>query len=259
MGRKLAFAIALLLAGCAPKAPAPVAPPGEAVAEPEADGGRRDIEERSDLIAFSYSWPGAAEALPGLRRRLEQQMALDRTDATGHALSDRDGRRQNDIPFNPHDFSKSWAVLGEAPRLLSLAAQIYTFQGGAHGNTAYDDLLWDRMADASVSRAKVLPPALLVAVTGRYCAALDRAREQKRGEPVTDRGSIFNDCPSIDEQVVAPADSDGNGRFDMLAVILAPYTAGPYVEGSYELELPIDAATLEAIPEAWRGEFEIKG
>lgn len=223
------------------------------------DEGGRVIEENSDLLAFRYAWPAIAEAAPGLRKRLEQQMAVDRTEATGYALNDSNERKKEDFPFNPHNFAKSWGVLGETPRLLSLAAEIYTFQGGAHGNTVYDGLLWDRMADAPVDRAKLLPPALLVAVTSRYCSALDRAREQKRGEPVADRGSIFNDCPSIDEQVIAPTDSDDNGRFDTLTVILAPYTAGPYVEGSYELELPVDATTLAAIPAAWRAEFEVKG
>ena len=48
--------------------------------------------------------------------------------------------------------------------------------------------------------------------------------------------------------MLAPADSNHNGRFERLDVLIAPYLAGAYVEGSYEVELRLDAGDVAAVP-----------
>lgn len=243
----------LLLAGCAAQQAS--SPPIGASA-PAAD---RKIEESNGTLSFSYAWPAAAERLSQLRARLERELAKDRAEAAKMAADDRKARRSGDIPFNPHDFAKSWSAPGDTPALLSLVAEIYAFTGGAHGNTGYHALLWDKQADREVTRGEVVPAALLASLTASYCAELDRLREQKRGEPMpADKSGMFDQCPSIADQTIFPADANGNARFDTIMIVLGPYEAGPYVEGSYEVELPVDAATLAAIPTAWRDNFEIR-
>ncbi len=137
--------------------------------------------------------------------------------------------------------------------------EIYTFTGGAHGNTGYQTLVWDKPRDKEIGRALLLPPRLLDGLTPHYCDMLDQARAEKRGEPVPkDRQGMFNECPALADQALTPLDSDDNDRFDSIGVLIGPYEAGPYAEGSYELELPLDATALAAIPEAYRGQFEVK-
>lgn len=258
------FAAALLLTGCSAEqspsqSPQPTA---SSVAEPSPTPSvtpvaARKVEESGDAIDFGYAWPAEAEALPMLRDRLESQLAKDRAEATRMAADDRRGRQADDIPFHSHNFEKNWAITGESEGLLAMVAETYTFTGGAHGNTGYDALLWDKKADREVARDAIFPGAFLTGLTERYCDALDRAREEKRGEPVPeDRDGMFNECPPLANQALAPIDRDDDGRFEAIAILLAPYEAGPYAEGSYELQLPVDAATLAAIPEPYRDAFE---
>jgi hypothetical protein len=233
-----------------PSAAAVTSPP------PTPAGEDKSFKIENDLIEFAYAWPAAADAQPSLRARLERQLNADRAETLASAREDRSARKEIDAPYFPHALQKTWSVAGSSQRLLSLAAEVYVFTGGAHGMTNHGSLLWDKQSDSEVSRAVVLAPALLEALTERYCAALDEAREEKRGEPVPkNREGMFNECPVLADQTLVPTDTNGDGLFDQLKVLIGPYEAGPYAEGSYEIPLPLDAMALALIPEPWRGAF----
>jgi hypothetical protein len=214
------------------------------------------VEERDEQLAFSYSWPAAVEAEPTLRARLAREMAAARAEARRTAEEDRVARG-GDFPFNPHDFEKAWRIAGGTERLLSLAASTHSYTGGAHGNVAFDALLWDREEDRPVEPAALLGAEAIATLTPRYCAALDAERAERRGEPVSrDPEDPFSACPPLAEQVLAPADSDGNGRFDTLEVLIPPYVAGPWVEGPYPIDVPLAAGDLAGLDGTLRESFE---
>ena len=48
--------------------------------------------------------------------------------------------------------------------------------------------------------------------------------------------------------------ADGQA-LDAIRILIAPYNAGPYAEGSYVIDLPIDTATLATVKPAWKGAF----
>jgi len=56
------------------------------------------------------------------------------------------------------------------------------------------------------------------------------------------------------EQVLVPTSKDGK-QIDGLTVVVGPYSAGPYAEGSYEVALPVDAAMRDAIKPDYREAF----
>jgi hypothetical protein len=56
--------------------------------------------------------------------------------------------------------------------------------------------------------------------------------------------------------VIAPADDDGNGRFEML---LPPAVAGPCVEGDYVVDIPFAPEDLTRVPDGYRPAFEAAG
>jgi hypothetical protein len=213
--------------------------------------------QESELLEFSYSWPAAVEAEPSLRETLRAEMNAEQRRARQIAEQWRAETRFNGGDFQPHYFAKGWEVAGLSPQLLSLTASRETFSGGAHGNTDFSAILWDRQSRRPVPAAAMLGAAALASMSERYCAALDAERAERRGEPVTrDPQDQFSLCPPLAEQVLAPTDSDGNGRFDTLAVLIAPYVAGPYAEGAYSPQLPFRAGDLEGVPENYRSAFE---
>lgn len=226
-----------------------------AAAAPPARDVSRDLPANG--LDFHYGWPAAANALPRLRARLEADLAHDRREALGALAESRRMARADRSELIPHDYSKDWAVAGATPRLLSLTADLGAFSGGAHPNTTFETLLWDRQADRAVAVTAVLGP-LPARLRTRFCRALDTQRAEQRGEPVHhDPQDEFSLCPQFGAPVfLAPTDSDHNGRFERLNVLMAPYVAGPYTDGAYTVELTLDAGDVAAIPAAWRANFE---
>ena len=264
---RTALAAALLLAACSSESdPAPasdtatVASPAAAAAAaaPKAAAATaRKIEEKSDLLEFSYSWPAEAAAIAALNVRFEAQAAKARPEALAMAKEDRDGRGP-ELPFNGHYFQAEWETMGDSPALLSLAGEIATFTGGAHGNSVYDALLWDRAAGRAMASADLFEDkgAAFAAMGPIYCAALDKQRAEKREEtlPLSGEGWMV-ECPALAEQVIAPVDANKDGRFELLRVLIAPYGAGPYAEGSYEVNVPVTPAIRQMVKKAYQAAF----
>lgn len=214
-------------------------------------------EEETELLDFGYGWPAAADALPALRALLHADMEAERAQAMRWAEEGRAEARRNGIEYMAHHYAKGWGIAGSTPQLLSLTATEETFAGGAHGNIAFAAILWDRAADRSVPAAETLGAAGLERMRERYCAALDAERAERRGEPVRpDPEDPHTLCPPLAEQVLAPVDRDGNGRFDGLDVQLAPYVAGAYAEGAYVAELSFEDEDLAGIADGYRPAFE---
>jgi hypothetical protein len=261
------LAAALLLAACSAESDSAPAAKTAAVAVPAAaatpaapkaaPAKPRKIEEKSDLLEFSYSWPAEAAAIAPLNARFEAQAAEAQPEALATAKEDRDGRGP-DFTFHGHFFHAEWEATGDAPALLSLAGQIATFTGGAHGNSVYDALLWDRAAGRSIAAADLFErsEAAFAAISPIYCAALDQQRSEKREEPLPLSGDGWMvECPPLAEQVIAPVDANKDGRFELLRVLIAPYGAGPYAEGTYEVDVPVTPAIRKMVKKAYQAAF----
>jgi hypothetical protein len=67
---------------------------------------------------------------------------------------------------------------------------------------------------------------------------------------------MFDECPKLDEIAIIPVDKDGNGRFERLLLVASPYVAGPYSEGSYEIELAVTKDLIAAMKSDYRDGFE---
>ena len=152
--------------------------------------------------------------------------------------------RKQKRDFNRHFYSMDWTTAGETPSLLSLQSEIGSFEGGAHPNTSYDALLWDRRANraitiSSCSRGQPTSPRLRAAA---YCKRLDAERSKRRGEARSSDLPEFNQCPNI--RISPSRPSTGTGTDASTGSPSSPHRMlpGPYVEGEYEITLPGDAA-----------------
>ena len=232
---------------------------GPTAAAPSATAEPRKVEEKTDLIEFSYSWPAEAAAIPGLNKQLEEELGRDRVESQAAAKDDKTGRGESGSDFFAHSFSKEWRLAGNTPRLLSLLGEASSFTGGAHPNSDYDGVMWDRESGRLLSPTELFADGkrALAALSTRYCRKLDAARAEKRGEALPPSPDDFmTSCPPLADQTVVAADTNGNGRFDMLQLWLPPSVAGPYAEGSYQVDLEIDAATMAALKPEYRSSFE---
>ena len=197
----------------------------------------------------------AAEAQ--LSAALAREMEAAETEARATAAEDRDRLGRGGYPYRRHSYDTVWSLLGSTPLLISLSATEHRYRGGAHGSLELAALLWDRAGGRKVDAAAALGEPALARLTPRYCDALNAERSERRGEPVTpDPSDLFAACPPLTELPLAPADEDGDGRFDTLHVLIAPYIAGPWVEGPYVIEVRLETEDLADVAAAWRPAFE---
>ena len=221
-----------------------------------AAAGPHKVVRKSAALDFSYEWSADAAAIPSLDQRLYKQAKAALSDAQANALDDQQAAKQQKRPFNGHEYSMAWNTAGETPRLLSLTSNLGSFEGGAHPNSNFGSLLWDRKLNRAIGIGALFATATQFPAVTRpsYCKKLDAERAKRReGEKL---GGSFDQCPKYSELAIFPADKNGNGRFDRITFVASPYIAGPYVEGEYEITLPVTSAIIAALKPEYRASFE---
>lgn len=212
--------------------------------------------EKTPQVEFLYAYPAQAAQVPELVAKFQKALTVTRADALKMAREDEKAARQSDFPFHAHESETRWTVTADTPRFLALQSENYSYTGGAHGMTGYDALLWDR-ARSRETRLEALmtaPAAFAAVIHDRFCAALDKARAEKRGAPVKRGDDDFTQCIDPMKQVLVPTSKDGK-LIDGVTVVIGPYSAGPYAEGSYEIALPVDAAIYRTIKTEYQDAF----
>jgi hypothetical protein len=256
-------ALPMLLSACSPAgnpengavpetAPQTVAPTPDA--SPDAAAASLSRTEKSDLIDFSYTAP--ALSVPEVSVMLSQRADAAKTAALAGARQNQQAAEKGGFPYRTQVYHADWAVAADTPRLLSLVATVGTYTGGAHGMTVFEPLLWDKRARKTIDAAALFTgtDAMEAALRKPFCDALDRERAKKRGAPVARSDDPFSQCIDPAKEVIVPTAS-GAGGIDSFTVYVAPYDAGPYAEGAYQVTVPVDAALLKAIEPAYRDAF----
>lgn len=226
-------------------------------------------EESSGEAArdFAYSWPAQVSAIAPLAAMLEAsrdaELAKQKSEweeSVAEFATAEDGYQC--ITCVNRSYAKSWQVAADTPRFLVIGAENYFYTGGAHGNTIYDGLVWDR--DGVDGKGAALDPialfsdpsALEAVSRGAYCPALLKLRGE-RLDMNTDTMDPLAECPPIADLVMLPKSSDGE-RFDLITFLAAPYVAGSYAEGSYEFTIPVTDAILAQVRPEYRSAFAAK-
>jgi hypothetical protein len=232
----------------------PAAPPASAT---EAVAFTDNAKQGEAGREFSYAWPAEVSAVPALTQRLtaerEKLLAEQKADwdesLRAFAGSDCAGCVNR-------SFEKTWEVVADLPRFLSLSASFYAYTGGAHGNGAYDALVWDREARAAFDPKALFrsPEALQSALGAAWCKALKTERQKRLGPDYSDDG--FFQCPPVADLTVLVGSSDSQA-FNRIGLLAAPYVAGSYAEGTYEVTLPVTPAVLAAVRPEYRAAFAL--
>lgn len=214
----------------------------------EQDGGSRE---------FAYKWPAAVSAVPALVARFtaERDTALAEQKAEWNA-SLEEFAGQGCASCTSRSFQTTWKVVADLPRFLSLSASIYFYTGGAHGNSGYDALVWDREAGKGLDPKTMFrsKAAMQDALGASWCKALKPEKQARMGDDYSDDG--FFPCPPITDLTVLPGSSDKH-TFNRIGLIAAPYVAGSYAEGPYEVTLPVTPAVLAALKPEYKAAFSL--
>lgn len=230
---------------------------GDAEAAAFTDNVKRDDAERE----FSYKWPAQVSAQP----ELVKQLTADRDKTLAQEKAEWEAAVKDcpadAAPCRNRSYAMEWKVVADTPRFLSLSGDFSSYTGGAHGMYGLRSLVWDKTAKKGVDGAALFrsPAALDAALGPKLCAALNAERARKRGAPVDPNapdefGTGFDQCQKIEDATVLVGSSNGRA-FDRMGVWFGPYVAGPYAEGAYELNFPVDAAVLRAVNPEYASAF----
>jgi hypothetical protein len=219
------------------------------------------VVRNSAALDFSYEWPAEAVAIPALDLKLYTDAKAKLAQAQKSAAEDQALTRRQKRDFNQHDFSASWETKGETPRLLSLQGNFGGFEGGAHPNSYFQALLWDRQTGGEIRVESLFerPNDFAALTRPAYCRKLQVERAKRReGESADGLAATdpFNACPKYSELAISPVDKDKDGRFDTIDFVASAYVAGPYVEGDYEIFVPVTAKIVAALKPGFRSSFE---
>ncbi|MCL9983094.1 MAG: DUF4163 domain-containing protein [Erythrobacter sp.] len=206
---------------------------------------------------FAYSWPAQVSAVPALVDRFtaeRDRLLAEQKAEWAESVAEFAG--QDCFSCTNRSFEKSWEVVADLPRFLSLSASFYAYTGGAHGNGAYDALVWDREAKAAMDpKALFRSEAILQEALGEtWCKALKAERMKRLGGDYSE-DSIFT-CPPIADLTLLLGSSDTQS-FNRIGLLAAPYVAGSYVEGTYEVTLPVTPKVLAAVKPEYTAAFAL--
>jgi len=237
---------ACLAASTGLAAPAKVAPPG------------RSISIANPLYSFDYEYPAAAGRIPALKAWLDKDAADHRSSIAGQAKDARDEARKDKSTYISYDSSTGWQVVTDLPGWLSLSGTEEEFTGGAHPNHGPTALLWNKKTGRRIEALDLFDKAaLLAAIQAPFCAALNKERAERRGEPVAEGSTDpFDECIDPVKEVVILGSAD-HAHFTRIGILIAPYEAGPYAEGDYDITLKVTPEVLAAVKPAWRSAFAV--
>ena len=201
----------------------------------------------------TYTYPPQARAIPALRARFDREAAALRREVASERA---DAVKQDGPTSNCCSAEYEWRVVTDLPRFLSLSQTQSSYGGGAHGNEEFDSLLWDKMA--GVERAPLTlfasKAAFRAATREPFCQRLDAERRRRRA----DTGGMiepFERCTGPMGAILLG--SAHHVAFDRIGFRIAPYDAGPYSDGDYEVTIPVTPAIIAAVRPAWRRWFVI--
>ena len=212
-----------------------------------------DLILKSNTANLQYSWrvPPEVGVEPPLFEVMRGKAEAGFAAGLAQANADAASAKKAGFPVHQYTDLRYWEVAADTTRLLALTGLLYGYTGGAHGNTGYDSVIWDRKTKTAIT----LPALFSDRVKARaiieplVCKAL--AAEQKERRDGQKMAPEFEKCPPLSQATLVPY-GGMTPVAHSLRVIFAPYVAGPYAEGSYELTIPWPEAVKPLVKPEFR-------
>ena len=200
------------------------------------------VEEETPQLALTASWPADAAAIAPLDAALRADLRSRSREAIAEARAAASQARRERFPFVQHNLRIEWRIEGSTPQLISLSALTSATQGGGHSSDGYEALLWDRLTNRPVALTALLDMPALVP---RFCA-VHATVDRPSPEP----------CPTLGGRAIAPADTDGNGRFETLRVLIP---VNYFEADGYPVDIPLAWEDFIRLPVSYQPAFEVSG
>lgn len=193
--------------------------------------------------------PEPIRLFPELHTRLYTDGEKTLKDFIAKAHQDRTEQAADGIEVPSYFRSITWKISAQSPRLLSLYAEEEDFQGGAHPNSTFQALLWDKSGKELLNTARLFKTGVdMKAVDAYVCNQIEVERSKRSGEPTTQAATGFG-CPKFADSRLILIPSTVNGKFAAIDALYPPYEVGPYAEGAYVVRVPLNVVSAQLNPD----------
>jgi hypothetical protein len=185
--------------------------------------------------------PRSIQAQPELHKRLYDAGVRDLSAFSEGSQADRT-EAGGDMGLGPYQKTIQFDSEVETAHLVSLARTDYEFTGGAHGNSTFAGVLWDKSLKAQVTPAALFRRgADLSALDAALCAAVNA--EKKARDPAAEtltlgKSADIWSCPKASETAFVLAAGSVPGKAGGLTFLIGPYVVGPYSDGPMSVNVP---------------------
>jgi len=216
-----------------------------------------DKTETTKAYTVHLRVPESAMAIATLKAEIFSRWKKDSADIKGEATQDFEDK----VPdFHPYDLDTNWRVTFESLSVISLSAESFIDENGAHPNGAFDSIVWDKTANRVVPFEALFDPAQAKAAFTAIAASAKKTwtkqiteRSGDAPDPAEAAEGIGADPKKLGHYalIYAKGDTKANG-------IVLLYGAGevwPHVVGDFRLVIPESVFRAYLTPR-WRAEFK---
>lgn len=199
-------------------------------------------ESKTPFAEVKLTLPETIKTQPQLASRLYREGVAELNTFNEGAQADRtEFGGDGDLP--PYAKEITWERTAETDGLISLARTDYDFTGGAHGNSLYAAMLWDKGEGRPVRSETLFAPGVDMArLDQALCTAINAAKKARDPSiPAIRLGGGDWACPKASATPFALAPSTTPEKAGGLMFLIGPYMVGPYAEGGYRIVLPLSA------------------
>ena len=255
----ISFAVASTLAGCnrdkaEDKAAPPAATAGATVTPADA-AAPMAFESRTAFAEVSLTLPVAIKAQPDLHARLYAAAVRDLREFSEGAQADRTEAGGDE---GVGAYNKTIEIMpgAETGKLFSLIRTDSEYTGGAHPNSSFASILWDKALKREVAAAGLFKTGDLSALDTALCAAINAEKKNRdpQAQTVSLTGGEMWNCPRAASVPFVLATGTTPGKAGGLVFLIGPYMVGPYAEGVYEVTVP-QSAFRSLLAPAYADEF----
>lgn len=208
-----------------------------------------DRSEHEGKFEMRLRVPEAAMAIAPLQKAIMERYRHDIADFRKDALT-------------PLTYDVHWRTTYRSARLISLSAEIFWDGGGAHPNTAFETLIWDKTANRALGFADLFAPedrkAAQAAIANAGMAAWMRLYAARSGEHASpDLKEMATEGIAADDEHlknVALMYEAGDAKASGLLLLYGAGEIWPHVVGDFRIPVPAGVFKAYLRPE-WRSEF----
>ncbi|GLK48201.1 hypothetical protein GCM10017620_11740 [Brevundimonas intermedia] len=237
----LSAAVAATLAACQRRedkaeAPSP-APTAAAPVNPATAGAPMGFDSKTQYATVKLTLPDAIKSKPDLHAPLYAAAVRDLRQFSEGAQADLSEAGGGS---NPYEKTIAFDPGAETGKLFSLARTDFEFTGGAHPNTSFSAVLWDKAMKKQLGFADLFRPgADLSGLNKALCDAANAAKQARSpgSESATPGGDMWS-CPKAVSTPFVLAPGATPGKAGGLVFLIGAYQIGPYSDGPYRIAVP---------------------